>query len=75
MENWRPISLTSCLGKLFHSIISHRILHHALDSHAIDTSIQKGFLPHMNGTVEHTQVYVKYVNSSNTKDATNDNTV
>ena len=56
MENWRPISLTSCLGKLFHSIISHRILHHALDSHAIDTSIQKGFLPHMNGTVEHTQV-------------------
>ena len=56
MENWRPISLTSCLGKLFHSIISHRILHHALDSHAMDTSIQKGFLPHMKGTVEHTQV-------------------
>ena len=56
MENWRPISLTSCIGKLFHSILSHRILQHSLDSHALDTSVQKGFLPHMNGTVEHTQV-------------------
>ena len=61
MENWRPISLTSCIGKLFHSILSHRILQHSLDSHALDTSVQKGFLPHMNGTVEHTQVLCELI--------------
>ena len=55
LSNWRPISLTSCLGKLLHSIIGHRILSHAVTTGIIDTTIQKGFLPNVNGTIEHTQ--------------------
>ena len=55
LENWRPIGLTSFLGKLFHSIISHRVLAHVTSSGVIDTTIQKGFLPRVNGTIEHTQ--------------------
>ena len=55
VSNWRPISLTSCLGKLFHSIVSHRIQEHVTGSGVIDTTIQKGFLPGVNGCIEHTQ--------------------
>ena len=54
-RNWRPIALTSCLGKLLHSIIGHQLLDHAVSSGVIETTIQKGFLPRMNGTLEHTQ--------------------
>ena len=54
-KNWRPISLTSALGKLFNSMIGHQILTHTVSSGLLDTSVQKGFLPKMSGTLEHTQ--------------------
>ena len=59
LSNWRPISLTSCLGKLLHSIIGHKLLSHADSTGIIDTTIQKGFLPNVNGTIEHTQALCK----------------
>ena len=54
-KNWRPISLTSTLGKTFHSIIAHRLTRHLIEQNVIDPEIQKGFLPSINGTLEHTQ--------------------
>ena len=54
-KNWRPISLTSALGKTFHTIIAHRLTQHLTEHHVIDPQIQKGFLPSINGTLEHTQ--------------------
>ena len=54
-KNWRPISLTSALGKAFHTIISHRLTQHLIRHNVIDPKIQKGFLPEINGTLEHTQ--------------------
>ena len=53
-QNWRPIALTSCLGKLLHTIIAARITEYATTEGIMDTTIQKGFLPKLAGCVEHT---------------------
>ena len=54
-QNWRPIGLTSVLGKLLHSIISRKMTKFLIEASVIDPKIQKGFLPAINGTLEHTQ--------------------
>ena len=54
-RNWRPICLTSAVGKAFHTILGHRLLNHALHAKVLDPEIQKGFLPGIKGTIEHTQ--------------------
>ena len=51
--NFRPIALTSVVGKLFHKIIALRLEQFLSDNKIIDTSIQKGFLTNINGTMEH----------------------
>ena len=53
--NFRPIALTSTIGKLhvFHKFIARRMEKYCLANDIIDTSIQKGFLTGINGTMEH----------------------
>lgn len=52
--NFRPIALTSVLGKIFHKILASRLEQYAIDSEIIDQDIQKGFLKGINGVIEHT---------------------
>ena len=52
-KNFRPIALTSCVGKTFHKILAIRLENFLLDNHLIDPSIQKGFLRNCPGTYEH----------------------
>lgn len=52
-SNYRPITLTSCIGKIFHSIISSRIISFSLKNKIIDTRTQKGFIEAMNGCGQH----------------------
>jgi hypothetical protein len=51
--NFRPIALTSFVGKLFHKIIALRLEQFALENNIIDARLQKGFLTDINGTMEH----------------------
>ena len=51
--NFRPIALTSVVGKLFHKIIARRLESYLILNDIIDTSVQKGFLSGVNGTFEH----------------------
>ncbi len=55
-ENFRMISLTSCVGKLFHQILSERIAEYFLSNKLMDPETQKAFLKGINGCVEHTFV-------------------
>ena len=41
-ENYRPVSLTSIVGKLFESVIKDNIVEH-LDKHSLIRSSQHGF--------------------------------
>ena len=52
-SNFRPIALKSCIGKHFHRIIARRLEKFLLANNIIDTSVQKGFLSGVNGTMEH----------------------
>ena len=52
-ENFRPIALTSVIGKLFNKLIAIRLERFLHCNDLIDTSLQKGFLSGMNGTMEH----------------------
>ena len=52
-KNFRRITLTSVIGKLFHCILSLRLEKFVLTNKLLDSSIQKGFLFGINGTMEH----------------------
>ena len=51
--NFRPIALTSVLGKLFNKILALRLGSFLIYNKIIDTSLQKGFLTDINGVMEH----------------------
>ena len=51
--NFRPIALSSCVGKLLNKIIATRMERFLLQNGIINPSTQKGFLRNMTGVIEH----------------------
>lgn len=51
--NFRPIALTSCVGKLFTTIFRNRWLSFMLANKYLDRSVQKAFMPKIPGCIEH----------------------
>ena len=52
-SNFRPIALTSVVGKLFHKILSRRLEEYLKVNSVIDACVQKGFLTGVPGVFEH----------------------
>ena len=52
-KNFRPIALTSSVGKLFHQILSDRITRFVSKSGLIDASTQKAFIRGLSGCLDH----------------------
>ena len=52
-SNFRPLAITSVVGKLFHKILALRMERYCLDNSIIGSSVQKGFLRNITGTYEH----------------------
>jgi len=53
LSNYRPITLTATISKLFHSIVAAWLEKALIASNVIQTSIQKGFLLGISGAIEH----------------------
>ena len=51
-SNFRPIAMTSCVGKLFTTVLKNRWLSFMVSNGYLDTSVQKAFLPNIPGCLE-----------------------
>ena len=49
--NFRPIALTSCIGKVFSSVLKHRWLSFMVANGYMDRNVQKAFMPGMPGCI------------------------
>ena len=47
------IALSGCIGKLYHLLLAERLTTYLTKNHLIDPELQKGFLPGINGCIEH----------------------
>ena len=65
-ENFRPISLTSCLSKLYTSILSDASIKHMIDNKYL-SDYQKAFLPKMSGCLEHHYTLERLMNDKKKK--------
>ena len=66
-SNFRPIALTSCVGKIFTTLLKNRWLSFITNNGYLDTSIQKAFLPGMPGCLEHCQKLTAAINEAHRK--------
>ena len=53
LSNYRPITLTPTLAKLFHAIVASWLEHIVISKNIIDKTVQKGFLTGVAGAIEH----------------------
>ena len=51
--NFRPIALTSCVGKIFTAVMKRRLHSHMTINGFLDNTIQKAFQPKVPGCIEH----------------------
>ena len=51
--NFRMIALSGCIGKTFHLLLNKRLTSYLIQNKLIDPTMQKAFLPGINGCVEH----------------------
>ena len=68
-SNYRPISLTSTLSKVFEKSVSSHILSYLLSNNSL-YEFQSGFLPHHSPTHQLTEIYHTIVSNLNNRFAT-----
>ena len=55
-SNFRMIALSGCIGKTFHLLLADRLTKYLTVNNLIDPTMQKAFLPGINGCIEHNMV-------------------
>ena len=69
-ENFRMISLTSCVSKLYHQILADRSVDFLTKNGYIDSKVQKPFINGINGCVEHNTILHEIIADSKSKKRT-----
>ena len=55
-SNFRMIALTGCIGKTYHLILAKRLTDYLTANNLIDSTMQKAFIPGINGCIEHNAI-------------------
>ena len=66
-NNFRPIALTSCVGKMFTTLLKNRWLNFMLTNNYLNTSTQKAFLPDIPGCLEQYQKLLIIISDAHQK--------
>jgi hypothetical protein len=53
LANFRPILLTSCIGKIYHQILADKMTVYLSSNGLIDTTVQKAFMRGISGCTDH----------------------
>ena len=69
-SNFRMIALTGCIGKSYHLILSERLSTFLTSNKFIDPTLQKAFLPGINGCIEHNAVMEEIIKDAKNKKRT-----
>ena len=64
MENFRRIGLSNVMGKLFNALVSRDLTEYLTSNCIIDTTMQKAFIPGLDGCREHTMVDAELVKNA-----------
>ena len=52
-SNFRIIALSGCIGKTFNLLLNKRLTSYLISNNLVDPTMQKAFLPGINGCIEH----------------------
>ena len=69
-SNFRMIALTGCIGKTYHLILSERLSTYLTSNKFIDPTLQKAFLPGINGCIEHNAIMEEIIKDAKNKNRT-----
>ena len=69
-RNFRMIALTGCIGKSFNLILSDRLTTFLVKNKFIDETLQKVFLPGINGCIEHNVAMDEIVRDTKSRNKT-----
>ena len=69
-KNFRMIALTSCIGKTYHLLLAKRFTFYLTSNNYLDSTLQKAFLPGINGCIEHNYVLDEIIQNAKTKKRT-----
>ena len=66
-KNFRPIALTSCIGKVFTSVLKHCWMTYMTGNSYLNTSVQKAFVDGIPGCTEHHVKLLSILNEAHRK--------
>ena len=66
-SNFCPIALTSCIGKVFTSVLKQRRMNYMLDNRYLNTTVQKAFVDGVPGCTEHHLKLLSTINEAKRK--------
>ena len=69
-SNFRMITLTGCIGKSYHLILSECLSTYLTSNKFIDPTHQRAFLPDINGCIEHNIVMEEIIKITKNKNKT-----
>ena len=67
MENFRRIGLSNVMGKVYHALLSRDLTDYLTSNNIIDKTLQKAFIPGVDGCREHTLVNAELVKDARKK--------